>query len=80
MFDPNRIHRAIGVIESIDPKYGHVSVRLLHKEKKTDVVIQGFPSNFTNKFNIGDTVNIQVKFSIMCDDYTLQTISKRKVK
>lgn len=72
MINPSRVHRVKGRI-----------VRLGHSPGHGEYIVEGIKhrSTFTGwdcpvNLQVGDVVNVQVRFSIMTDRYYIQTINK----
>lgn len=67
MINPDRVHRSKAVIASTNGRK-HILVRGHAVECFEDL----------SKFSVGETVNIQAKFSIMLDKYVAKTVRKIK--
>ena len=74
MINPDRVHRAKAIVTKL-PRFESdtFEVRILD----TKHLITGWPRVIGTKLiTVGDKVNIQAKFSIMLDCYTIKTISR----
>jgi hypothetical protein len=66
MINPNRVHRAKGIIKTKRSCGGYITVNGHDVETFQDL----------SKFAIGQLVNIQASFSIMLDQYIIKTVRK----
>ena len=72
MINPNRVHRAKALVESFTTSRSGFKVRLT----TNGALIEGF--DLPKNIETGDLVNIQAQWSIVLDQYIVNSIRKAK--
>lgn len=72
MINPNRVHRAKGVIKYKHPHCPDLGGKIEVNGRELQTYVD------LSKFELGQTVNVQAQFSIVLDQYVINTVRKTR--